>query len=89
MNRILHRRDVRLALAGVSLESEVGQSLQMVGLLVCDDEESAVPIPRVYETLNGALEASENELLTILTERQRTTLSGHGHHGVSTSIGKC
>lgn len=89
MNRILHRRDVRLALAGVSLESEVGQSLQMVGLLVCDDEESAVPIPRVYETLNGALEASENELLTILTERQRTTLSGHGHRGVSTSIGKC
>ncbi|KAF2223122.1 sulfate transporter family-domain-containing protein [Elsinoe ampelina] len=69
MNRILHRRDVTLVLAGVSLSSDVGESLQMVGLFVEDDDEDAIPVPKVFETLNGALEFCENSLLTTLTEK--------------------
>ncbi|KAF2156049.1 hypothetical protein K461DRAFT_87405 [Myriangium duriaei CBS 260.36] len=76
MNRILHRRDVTLVLAGVSLSSEVGESLQMVGLFMDDEEaEGAIPAPKVFETLNGALEFCENHLLTTLTEKQRAVLS--------------
>lgn len=78
MNRILHRKDVRLNLAGVSLQGEVGRSLQMVGLFVEHDEDDAVPVPKVFENLNGALESCENELLTILTEKQRSVLMGAG-----------
>lgn len=70
MNRILHRRGVDMALASVTLESEVGKSLQMVGLFV-DGEDPAVPAPKVFEDLNGALEACENELLMVLTEKQK------------------
>lgn len=69
MNRILHRRDVRLALSSVSLETELGRSLQMVGLFAdTGDDES--PPPKVFEDLNGALEACENELLIILLDKQ-------------------
>jgi len=71
MNRILHRRDVTLVLAGVSFVCEVGQSLQMVGLFVDSDDNEAPPVPKVFETLNGALEFCENILLTTLTEKQR------------------
>ncbi|EMD01070.1 hypothetical protein BAUCODRAFT_61543 [Baudoinia panamericana UAMH 10762] len=70
MNRILHRREVTMALAGVTLGSDVGKSLQMVGLFV-DSEEPPVPAPKVYEDLNSALEACENELLMVLTEKQK------------------
>ncbi|KAL1306984.1 hypothetical protein AAFC00_005616 [Neodothiora populina] len=69
MNRILHRRDVRLALAGVTLQSEVGESLQMVGLFTESDDDDAIPSPKVFESLNDALESCENELLIILNER--------------------
>ncbi|PSK45346.1 hypothetical protein B9Z65_2486 [Elsinoe australis] len=74
MNRILHRRDVTLVLAGVSLSSDVGESLQMVGLFVETDEDDAIPVPKVFETLNGALEYCENTLLTTLTEKQRDSV---------------
>ena len=69
MNRILHRRDVQLVLAGVTFESEVGRSLQMVGLFAEAEDDDAIPIPKVFENLNGALESCENELLIILHER--------------------
>lgn len=75
MNRILHRRDVTLALAGVSFSSEVGESLQMVGLFVENEEtDDAISPPKVFETLNGALEFCENHLLTTLTEKQKEVL---------------
>ncbi|PNS19914.1 hypothetical protein CAC42_7881 [Sphaceloma murrayae] len=74
MNRILHRRDVTLVLAGVSLSSDVGESLQMVGLFVETDEEDSIPVPKVFETLNGALEYCENTLLTTLTEKSRDSI---------------
>ena len=70
MNRILHRREVKMTLAAVSFGSEVGKSLQMVGLFI-DAEDPPVPAPKVFEDLNGALEACENELLMVLTEKQR------------------
>ncbi|KAK6005354.1 hypothetical protein QM012_008133 [Aureobasidium pullulans] len=71
MNRILHRRDVMLALAGVSLDGEIGRSLQMVGLFEDPVEDSTIPPPKVFEDLNGALEACENEMLVILSDKQR------------------
>lgn len=77
MNRILHRREVRMAMAGVSLKSDVGRSLAMVGLFVEDDEEPSIPVPKVYEVLNGALEACENELLTVFSEKQSSAESGN------------
>ncbi|KAK5120955.1 hypothetical protein LTR85_005739 [Meristemomyces frigidus] len=70
MNRILHRREVKMTLAGVTFENEIGKSLQMVGLFV-DAEDPPVPAPKVFEDLNGALEACENELLMVLTEKQK------------------
>lgn len=69
MNRIIHRRGVRLALAGVTLEDEVGKSLQMVGLFADAEGDDGVPAPMVFESLNHALESCENELLIILHER--------------------
>jgi sulfate permease, SulP family len=71
MNRILHRRDVNMAIAGVSLGSDVGKSLQMVGLFTESDNDPSIPPPKVFEDLNGALESFENELLLILTEKQK------------------
>lgn len=71
MNRILHRREVKMALAGVTLGSEVGKSLGMVGLFEDSGDESVVPAPGLFEDLNAALEWCENELLTVLTEKQR------------------
>jgi len=75
MNRIIHNRDVEMTLAGVTLGSDVGKSLEMVGLFVERGDDPAVPAPKVFEDLNGALEACENELLMVLTEKQR--LSSH------------
>ncbi|KAL1585358.1 hypothetical protein WHR41_05915 [Cladosporium halotolerans] len=77
MNRILHKRDVKLALAGVTLEAEVGKSLRMVGLFVPNSEDPSIPVPKVFEDLNGALESCENELLVILTEKQRSNTAPH------------
>ncbi|KAH9844617.1 Cyclic nucleotide-monophosphate binding domain [Teratosphaeria destructans] len=74
MNRILHRRQVKMDIAGVSLGSDVGRSLHMVGLFM-EDEDSSVPAPKVFENLNGALESCENELLLVLAEKQ--TLGMH------------
>ena len=70
MNRVLHRRDVEMVLAGVILGDEVGKSLQMDGLFVEGHEDPPIPAPKVYEDLNGALEACENEMLVTLNAKQ-------------------
>ena len=75
MNRILDRRGVRLVLAGATLESSVGRSLQMVGLFA-NEEDPSIPVPKIFEDLNGALEACENELLMVLTEKQKLGIKG-------------
>jgi SulP family sulfate permease len=71
MNRILRGRQVEMVLSGVSMTGDIGTSLIMVGLLDEDeeDEEKILP-PRIFENLNQALEACENELL--LTFKQRS-----------------
>ncbi|KIW06678.1 uncharacterized protein PV09_02383 [Verruconis gallopava] len=61
MNRILRAKGVEMVLSGVSLAGETGESLAMVGLLEDNDEKR--PPPRIFETLNQALEACENGLL--------------------------
>nr|POE47718.1 uncharacterized protein c24h6.11c [Quercus suber] len=71
MNRILHRREVKMHLAGVTLGSDVGKSLAMVGLFEADDAEDDIPAPGLFQDLNAALESCENELLMVLTEKQR------------------
>lgn len=48
----------------------------MVGLFVETEEEPSIPVPKVYEDLNGALEACENELLTVFNEKQISAESG-------------
>ncbi|KAK3111000.1 hypothetical protein LTR53_014159 [Teratosphaeriaceae sp. CCFEE 6253] len=68
MNRIVHRRDVGMVLANVTLSNEVGKALEMVGLFV---DEGETPPPKVYADLNAALESCENDLLKVLHEKQR------------------
>ncbi|KAI5369598.1 Putative cyclic nucleotide-binding domain, SLC26A/SulP transporter, STAS domain-containing protein [Septoria linicola] len=75
MHRILRRRDVEMVIAGVNLHDDVGRSLQMDGLFEESDE---TPPPKVFETLNGALEACENALLITLTEKQSQSLRAGG-----------
>lgn len=75
MHRILRRRDVEMVIAGVNLEDDVGRSLQMDGLFEESDE---TPPPKVFENLNGALEACENALLITLTEKQSQSLTAGG-----------
>lgn len=86
MNRILHRRDVKLVLSGVTLSSEVGSSLQMVGLFSESEEDESIPAPKVFERLNGALEACENELLIILNERHDLSLQHKDTQAQSVNI---
>ncbi|KAK0948761.1 hypothetical protein LTR91_026991, partial [Friedmanniomyces endolithicus] len=68
MNRIVHRREVAMVLANVTLSNEVGKALEMVGLFV---DEGETPAPKVFEDLNAALESCENDLLKVLHEKQR------------------
>lgn len=63
INRILNRKGVKMVLSGVSFASKVGQALQNVGLLDIEKGDEDCPPPRVFEDLNMALEACENELL--------------------------
>ncbi|ORY15595.1 sulfate transporter family-domain-containing protein [Clohesyomyces aquaticus] len=63
INRILNRKDVKMIVSGISFASKVGQALQNVGLLDAEKAGDECPPPRVFEDLNTALEACENELL--------------------------
>jgi len=78
INRILSRKNVKMVLSGVSFASKAGQALQNVGLLDPERGDEDCPPPRVFEDLNTALEACENELLEAFymhrssTKRQKT-----------------
>jgi SulP family sulfate permease len=63
INRILNAKNVKMVISGVSFSSKVGQALQNVGLLDVEKGDDACPPPRIFEDLNMALEACENELL--------------------------
>ncbi|KAF2796217.1 sulfate transporter family protein-like protein [Melanomma pulvis-pyrius CBS 109.77] len=80
INRILNGKNVKMIVSGVSFASKVGQALQNVGLLDVEKGDDACPPPRIFEDLNMALEACENELLEAFykhcsstsTKRQKT-----------------
>ncbi|KAF2747334.1 hypothetical protein M011DRAFT_56124 [Sporormia fimetaria CBS 119925] len=63
INRILARKHVKMIVSGISFTSKVGQSLHNVGLFDAEKGDEDCPPPRVFEDLNMALEACENELL--------------------------
>ncbi|KAF2472046.1 sulfate transporter family protein-like protein [Lindgomyces ingoldianus] len=63
INRILSRKHVKMIVSGISFASKVGQALQNVGLLDAEKAGDECPPPSVFEDLNTALEACENELL--------------------------
>jgi SulP family sulfate permease len=98
INRILNRKNVKMILSGVSFNNDVGKALQNVGLFkeASDEDEDECPPPEVFEDLNTALEASENELLEIfykhcnsqISKRQQTTppMSINGTNGASNQI---
>ncbi len=71
MNRILHRRQVKLNISGINPGSDLGKSLSMVGLFEDDDDPAVAPAPKLYEDLNEALEACENDLLMYLTGKEK------------------
>jgi SulP family sulfate permease len=66
MNRILWSKEIEMMITGISMTGEIAKSLTMVGLLG-DDEDC--PPPRIFEDLNEALEACENELLLAFKQR--------------------
>ncbi|KAL4953916.1 sulfate transporter family-domain-containing protein [Aspergillus filifer] len=59
INRILKKRNVQMTISGLDVESDVGKSLQNVGLL---EPEFGV---RIFEDLNSALEYCENDYLNV------------------------
>ncbi|KAJ5781472.1 uncharacterized protein N7518_009955 [Penicillium psychrosexuale] len=65
INRVLQKRNVQTAISGLDVESDVGRSLQNVGLF---EPESGVPI---FEDLNSALEFCENNYLKVFYSRQQ------------------
>jgi SulP family sulfate permease len=69
MNRVLRAKDVEMILSGVSESGHVGKSLGMVGLLEENDEDDSFSPPKIYEDMNQALEACENELLLAFKHR--------------------
>lgn len=82
MERVLARRQVKMIMSGVSKQSDVGKSLRSVGLW---KDESSV---RFFETLNNALEYSENELLrAFYTHKDAMDSWGSTRHGSHGSLG--
>lgn len=80
VKRILCGRNVKMIMSGIDLNSDVGRSLDNIGLL---NEEDGIEF---FEDLNSALEHCENELLKTFY-RQRDALEGSqkqylGNHDV-------
>jgi SulP family sulfate permease len=73
INRILNAKNVKMVISGVSFASKVGQALQNVGLLDVEKGDDACPPPQIFEDLNMALEACENELLEVFYGHYNST----------------
>ncbi|PSN72900.1 hypothetical protein BS50DRAFT_629004 [Corynespora cassiicola Philippines] len=73
INRVLNEKNVKMILSGVSFDSQVGHALQNVGLLDVEAADPRSPPPQVFEDLNTALEACENELLESFYKHWGTT----------------
>lgn len=68
INRILRKRNVQTAIAGLDVEGDVGRSLQSVGLF---EAENGV---RIFEDLNSALEFCENNYLKVFYSHREALL---------------
>ncbi|KAL4933989.1 sulfate transporter family protein [Aspergillus undulatus] len=68
INRILKKRNVQMTISGLDVESDVGKSLQNVGLL---EPEFGV---RIFEDLNSALEYCENDYLNVFYSHREALL---------------
>ena len=84
MNRILRGKGVEMVLSSISIAGEIGGSLAMVGLLEEDEEKESSP-PKLFETLNQALEACENELL-IAFRKQTESVTNDKSHAIPMGI---
>ena len=85
MNRILRAKGVEMVLSSISLAGEIGGSLAMVGLLEEGEDEKRPP-PKLFETLNQALEACENELLLAFKKQSEGITDDKVHSAISMSI---
>jgi SulP family sulfate permease len=94
MDRVLRSKQVELLISGISLDGEVGQSLIMVGLLeghhhIHEDDDHEPDNqdhpPRIFEDLNQALEACENELLLAFKQRTEQHLAKQLEHQSTTA----
>ncbi|GIC90677.1 sulfate transporter family protein [Aspergillus udagawae] len=77
INRILRRRNVQMTISGLDMTSEVGRSLQNVGLLA---SEGGVEI---FKDLNSALEFCENDYLKVFYSHREALIrkkSGSSPH---------
>ena len=72
MRRKIMTRNVEMILCGVHAHSEVGKGLQSVG--VWSDTDDAVEI---FESLNAALEACENQLLATFYKQRESNVQGN------------
>lgn len=64
INRVLSKKNVHIVISGLDVDSEIGKSLNSVGLF---SNETEVPI---FEDLNSALEYCENDLLKAFYHRK-------------------
>jgi SulP family sulfate permease len=84
MHRILGDKQVEMVLSNVHMTGEIGKSLIMVGLL-SDEDENLLP-PKIFEDLNQALEACENELLMAFKIRGEAMVQQKGLSATSMTI---
>ncbi|KZF26373.1 hypothetical protein L228DRAFT_264776 [Xylona heveae TC161] len=75
ISRLLHTRNVKMIVSGVSQDGEMGKSLRNVGLWEKDDVE-------IFEDLNSALEFCENEQLKAFYHKRDDLARKHGRTNV-------
>lgn len=85
MNRILWGKGVGMVLSGLPINGQIGQSLSMVGLLAEDEEEKSPP-PKLFQDLNQALEACENELLIAFKKQSEAVIDQKAVTSLSMTI---
>lgn len=81
MRRLLAARKVEMILSGVKPDDEVGRGLRAVGLWGDNDK------VQVFEDLNAALEACENEFLAALY-RHRDEIARRDNSGGVVHLGE-
>lgn len=86
MHRILQTKGIEMILSSISLAGEIGSSLSMVDLFD-EGEDEKNPPPKLFENLNRALEACENELLLAFKKQSEKATNDKSDGGQSNSMG--